>query len=64
MIRNEHYSVIFLTEQCKQAFEQTTSWLLWLKIHAWIGRLVMALLMLTITQKPNRPLHPPAFDVG
>ena len=64
MIRNEHYSVIFLREQCKLAFEQTTSWLLWLKIHAWIGRSVMELLMLTITQKPNRPLRPTAFGVG
>ena len=62
MIRNEHYFGIFLTEQCKLAFEQTTSWLLWLKIPAWIGRSAMELLMLTITQKPNRPLHPPVFD--
>ncbi len=58
MIRSEHYSVIFLTEQWKQASGRMTSWLLWLKIHAWIGRLVMAWHMPIITPKPNKPLEP------
>ena len=57
MIRSAHYSAIFLTKQCKQAFEQMTSWLLWLKIHAWIGRSVMEWHMPTIIPKPDIPLQ-------
>jgi hypothetical protein len=41
-----------------------TSWLLWLKIHAWIGRLVMEWHMLIITQKPHIPLQRDAMPAS